>query len=164
MFIEIPEGEHPINYVWGKLVPGIGVAASKFAGAVYTDSTLELETFEAARIRMAQINGCIFCLDWRTERDGIKVDAEFDSHVLNWQNEVETGTSPLPLRAQLAAEYSERWALNHHEIDEALWTRLRAQFSDQELVELTMCLGSWLSFGRLNHVFGLDSACMLPAQ
>lgn len=25
-----------------------------------------------------------------------------------------------------------------------------------------MCIGSWLAFGRLNHVFGLDAACSLP--
>ncbi|MSX00763.1 MAG: carboxymuconolactone decarboxylase family protein, partial [Actinobacteria bacterium] len=27
-----------------------------------------------------------------------------------------------------------------------------------------MCLGSWLAFGRLNHVLGLDTACVLPVQ
>jgi hypothetical protein len=31
-------------------------------------------------------------------------------------------------------------------------------------VELSMCLGSWISFGRLNHVLGLDSACVLPSH
>jgi hypothetical protein len=27
-----------------------------------------------------------------------------------------------------------------------------------------MCLGSWLAFGRLNHVLGLDTACVLPSH
>ena len=27
-----------------------------------------------------------------------------------------------------------------------------------------MCLGSWLAFGRLNHVLGLDAACVLPSH
>ena len=26
-----------------------------------------------------------------------------------------------------------------------------------------MCLGSWLAFGRLNRVLGLDEACVLPS-
>ena len=26
-----------------------------------------------------------------------------------------------------------------------------------------MCIGSWLAFGRLNHVLGLDTVCMLPS-
>ena len=27
-----------------------------------------------------------------------------------------------------------------------------------------MCLGSWLAFGRLNRVLGLDTACVLPSH
>ena len=77
MNIDIPEGKDPIGYVWGEMVPGIGVAASKFSMAVYDHTTLGLREFEAARLRIAQINGCVFCLDWRTERDGQKVEEEF---------------------------------------------------------------------------------------
>lgn len=158
MFIDIPDGKHPIMHVWGDLVPGIGPAASKFSQAVYERSTIELETFEAARLRMAQINGCLFCKDWRTERDGVRVGDTFPDAVLNWADPA----SELSPRARLAAEYTERWANDHHNIDDELWGRLRDQFSDAELVELTMCLGSWLAFGRLNRVFGLDTACTLP--
>ena len=39
---------------------------------------------------------------------------------------------------------------------------MHAQFSNTEIVELSMCLGSWMAFGRLNHVLGLDAACTLP--
>jgi hypothetical protein len=31
-----------------------------------------------------------------------------------------------------------------------------------EIVELSMSIGSWLAFGRLNHVLGLDVMCVLP--
>jgi hypothetical protein len=27
-----------------------------------------------------------------------------------------------------------------------------------------MCMGSWLAFGRLNRVLGLDTACVLPSH
>ena len=33
MIIDLPEDKDPIMYVWGEMVPGIGVAASKFATA-----------------------------------------------------------------------------------------------------------------------------------
>ena len=26
-----------------------------------------------------------------------------------------------------------------------------------------MCIGSWLAFGRLNHVLGIDGVCVLPS-
>ena len=57
MIIDVPDGKDPINYVWGEMVPGIGGAAATLALKVYSDSTLGLREFEAARLRIAQING-----------------------------------------------------------------------------------------------------------
>lgn len=159
MIIEVPEGEHPIMYVWGQMVPGIGPAAAVFSQKVYEDTTLGLREFEAARIRTAQINGCLFCLDWRTERDGMKVEEGFDLAVADWRT-----TDALDDRARLAAEYAERYCLDHHGLDDEFWTRMKAHYRDAEIVELSMCLGSWLAFGRLNHVLGLDAACTLPGH
>lgn len=159
MKIDIPEGKEPLGYVWGELVPGIGIAASKFSMAVYNHSTLGLREFEAARLRIAQINGCLFCLDWRTERDGEKVEDSFADAVLAWRT-----TRDFDDRTRLAAEYAERYALDHHNLDDEFWTRMSEAFSQQEIVELSMCIGSWLAFGRLNHVLGLDSTCVLPAH
>ena len=155
--IEVPDGEHPIFHVWGAMVAGIGPAASAFAQSVYEHSTLGLREFEAARLRIAQINGCLFCQDWRTERAGEEVEDSFDIEVERWRT-----TEALGPRARLAAEYAERFALDHHGIDGELWQRMHAQFSNTEIVELSMCLGSWMAFGRLNHVLGLDAACTLP--
>jgi alkylhydroperoxidase family enzyme len=159
MIIDVPEGKDPIGYVWGELVPGIGTAASAFALAVYSDSTLGLREFEAARLRIAQINGCLFCQDWRTERDGQKVEAEFADAVTEWRT-----TDLFDERTRLAAEYAERYALDHHGLDQDFWERMLGSYSQREVVELTMCLGSWLGFGRLNHVFGLDAVCVLPSH
>ncbi|MGI5219511.1 carboxymuconolactone decarboxylase family protein [Nocardia sp. CA-290969] len=159
MRVDIPEGKDPIGYVWGEMVPGIGLAASNFSLAVYEHSTLGLREFEAARLRIAQINGCVFCLDWRTERDGQKVEEGFADAVTEWRT-----TEALDGRARLAAEYAERYALDHHNLDEDFWSRMTAHYSQAEIVELSMCLGSWLAFGRLNHVLGLDAVCVLPGH
>ena len=159
MIVEVPEGKHPIMYVWGEMVPGIGPAAATFSQKVYEDTTLGLREFEAARLRMAQINGCLFCQDWRTEMDGQKVEDSFDTEVENWRS-----SEALDERARLAAEYAERYALDHHGIDDEFWNRMKAAYTEAEIVELSMCLGSWLSFGRLNRVLGLDTACVLPTH
>ncbi|MBP2325877.1 alkylhydroperoxidase family enzyme [Kibdelosporangium banguiense] len=157
MHIDIPEGKDAIGYVWGEMVPGIGVAASKFSLAVYAGSTLGLREFEAARLRIAQINGCVFCMDWRTERDGQKVEESFIDAVSDWRT-----TDAFDDRTRLAAEYAERYALDHHGIDDEFWARMTAHYSQVEIVELSMSIGSWLAFGRLNHVLGLDTVCVLP--
>ena len=159
MLIDVPDGKDPITYVWGEMVPGIGIAASKFSLAVYANSTLGLREFEAARLRIAQINGCLFCQDWRTERDGVRVEDGFDEEVRAWRT-----STVLDERERLAAEYAERYAEDHHGLDDGFWTRMKTHYSDREIVELSMCLGSWLAFGRLNRVLGLDTACVLPSH
>jgi len=159
MIVDIPEGQDPIMYVWGEMVPGIGPAAARFSQSVYEHGTIGLREFEAARLRTAQINGCLFCQDWRTERDGVRVEDGFEDAVTAWR------TSPaLDERARLAAEYAERYALDHHGLDDGFWIRMKAAYADREIVELSMCLGSWIAFGRLNRVLGLDEACVLPSH
>lgn len=157
MNIDIPEGKDPIGYVWGELVPGIGVAAANLSLAVYQHTTLGLREFEAARLRIAQINGCLFCLEWRTDREGEKVEDDFIDAVTQWRT-----TDAFDDRARLAAEYAERYALDHHGLDDEFWSRMTAHYSQTEIVELTMSIGAWLVFGRLNRVFGLDAMCVLP--
>ena len=159
LVIDLPEDKDPLTHVWGEMVPGIGPAASRLSLSVYADSTLGLREFEAARLRIAQINGCVFCLDWRTERDGETVEAGFLTAVEEWRT-----TRTFDERTRLAAEYAERYALDHHGIDASFWTRMRAAYSDREIVELSMCIGSWLAFGRLNHVLGIDAVCQLPSS
>jgi alkylhydroperoxidase family enzyme len=161
MLIDVPEGKDPITYVWGEMVPHIGPAASRFSAAVYAHTSLSLREFEAARLRIAQSNGCLFCQDWRTERDGVTVEDGFDEEVRAWRT-----SEVLDARERLAAEYAERYAEDHHGLepgaDDDFWERMFARFTQAEVVELTMCLGSWLAFGRLNRVLGLDAACVLP--
>ncbi len=159
MNLDIPEGKDPIAYVWGELVPGIGVAASAFSLSVYQYSTLGLREFEAARLRIAQINGCLFCLDWRTDREGQKVEEEFADAVAEWRT-----TDRFDERTRMAAEYAERYAIDHHGIDQEFWDRMGKHYTQVEIVELSMSIGSWLAFGRLNHVLGLDAICVLPGH
>jgi len=157
--IDVPEGKHPVLYVWGEMVPRIGPAAAAFSQSVYDHSTLGLREFEAARLRIAQINGCLFCQDWRTERGGRTVEDSFPAAVADWRT-----TDAFDERTRLAAEYAERYVLDHHGLDDEFWARMLAAYDQREVVELTMSLGAWLSFGRLNRVLGLDTACVLPGH
>ena len=159
MQLDVPDGKDPIMWVWGELVPGIGPAAAAFSGAVYEHSTLGLREFEAARLRVAQINGCLFCQDWRTDRAGETVEDGFDTAVEQWRT-----TDAFDDRTRLAAEYAERFTVDHHGLDDEFWTRMTAHYTQAEIVELSMCLGSWIAFGRLNHVLGLDIRCTLPSH
>ncbi len=155
MIVDVPEGQDPIIHVWGVMVPGIGPAAAGFAQAVYDHTTLGLREFEAARLRIAQINGCLFCQDWRTERDGVTVEDSFPDAVTDWRT-----TGDLDERARLAAEYAERYALDHHGLDDEFWSRMKQHYSDAEIVELRCASApGWPSGGSTGCSASTPPAC-----
>jgi alkylhydroperoxidase family enzyme len=158
--VSVPAGQDPLMHVWTSLAPPLTGAAATLSDAVYRSSSLSLREFEAARTRMAQINDCTLCLDWRSGRDvevrtdeADTIDEEFYAHV---GDHTWSGFSE---RERLAAE---RYALDHTNIDDDMWQRLHAAFTDDELVDLGVCVGSWLAYGRFNRVFDIDGACRIP--
>jgi alkylhydroperoxidase family enzyme len=150
--IDVPEGRDPLLHLWTGTGNELTGPAAAFSDAVYRKSTLPLREFEAARITVADVNQCRICLSLRP--DGGPDQAFYDA--------VRAGAAGLTEREALAAEFARRFAAGHLGMDDALWARLHAAFSDDELVQLGLCTGSWLAFGRLNQVFGVDDACGLP--
>lgn len=58
-------------------------------------------------------------------------------------------------REAMALEYAERLAVDHHNMDDEFFDRLKAQFSEQEILELGMMAGQYIGFGRLLMVLDL---------
>ncbi len=56
----------------------------------------------------------------------------------------------------MALRFSERFVLESHGVDDALYADLRRHFSEPEIVELGWAVGSFLFRGRLNVAFGLE--------
>ncbi len=52
---------------------------------------------------------------------GEKVEATFDEAVPDWRT-----TDAFDDRTRLAAEYAERYALDHHGLDDEFWSRMTA--------------------------------------
>jgi alkylhydroperoxidase family enzyme len=158
-YIEIPEGHAgPEVRVWA-LRPEMGIGAATLSHAIYEQSILPVRERELARMRIALINGCAICQQWRSTpgADG-KVSEEEYAHVTEWQTY--PGYSD---RERCAIEYAERFVLDHHAIDDAFFARLHASgFSDAEILDLTVCVGGWLALGRTLHVLGIDDSCRLP--
>lgn len=63
---------------------------------------------------------------------------------------------------RLAIEFAERFALDHTAIDDALFDRLREEFTDAEVLDVVFCSARHLGFGRMTQVLGFDVACPLP--
>ena len=152
--LELPDGDQPeIVRVWG-LRPEMGKAVQGISYAVYSQSRLPARVREAARMRIAQINDCVVCRGWRIpELAEQGVTEELYEHV----DDPDAGD--YSEQERLAIEFAERFALHHRSLDDAFFARLRERFTDPEILDLTICVGNWLAFGRLTMVLDLDEAC-----
>lgn len=178
--ITVPEDSagDPYGYAAGHHAQPIMAAAAAFSHSVYTQSQLSCREFEGARMRTAQINGCAICRDFRAARDapamfrvggepapqlvtnnGPAPDEAYYEAVARWR----TAECFSP-RERLAIEFAERFAEQPKVLsaDEHFWTRMHAVFSDAEIVDLSHCVAMWMGLGRIAHVLGFDTVCLVP--
>jgi alkylhydroperoxidase family enzyme len=149
--IEFPDkgmGEH-VDWALPRVDMAIGMG--QLSSAVYENTQLDLREREAARWTIALINDCIVCQDTRakhaTEAD---IDGAFYAEVADWRT-----CTALTDRERLAAEFAQRFALDHQAMDDDFWARLRAAYRDDEIADLTMCTGMFLGLGRMLAVLGV---------
>jgi len=154
----------------------IMAAAAGFSSAVYRETRLSMREFEAARMRTAQINGCMICQDFRAARDaertfsvggetperlvtanGPAPDEAFYGAVSTWRS-----SALFSDRERLAIEFAERFGTEPQGLaaDEDFWVRMNAAFSDGEIVDLAHCTAAWVGLGRVAHVLGFDTVCL----
>ncbi len=154
--LDIPEGEGGDALQLWSLQPALGAAAMRLVDAAYNKSILPVRVREAARMRIAQLNECTVCLAFRA--DTVKaqgVPEEFYGHVGGHDvGDVFTA------QERVAVEYAERFAIDHLSIDDAFFARLRAEFSDPEILDLTICLSAFLGLGRTLRVLGITDTSL----
>jgi alkylhydroperoxidase family enzyme len=150
--IELPApsgmGEH-VDWALHRTEMAIGMG--KFSQAVYGNTTLSLREREAARWTIALINDCVVCQDTRAKDAGDHgVDEGFYAEVASWAT-----SDALSERERLAAEFAQRFALDHQAMDDGFWASLRPHFAEDELADLIMCCGMFLGLGRAMAVVGV---------
>ena len=59
-------------------------------------------------------------------------------------------------RERIALEFAEKMAIDHTSLDDDFFRRMRAHFSDPEIVEIGMAAGQYIGFGRLLMVLDLE--------
>jgi alkylhydroperoxidase family enzyme len=59
-------------------------------------------------------------------------------------------------RERAALRFAEKLAVDHHKVDDELWTELRQHFSESEIIELAAHTTLYIGFGRFNEIVGLE--------
>lgn len=119
-------------------------------GRVAAESGLDRELSELIKLRVSQLNGCAFCLQMHVNdlRKGGTVPARID--LLPAWREV-TVYSEKERAALGWAEALTRFG--DHEATEAAWKAVRAHFSEEEAVFLTVAIANINAWNRLGVGF-----------
>lgn len=137
--------------VW-QLRPEMGDMVEAMVHTVYGSSILPAAEREPARMRIAQLNTCNACATFRAP----SVLAEGVSEDLYCHLDDYESYDGYTARQRLAIEYATRFATDHASIDDVFFDRLRALFTDPEIVDLTMCFAAYLGLGRALAVLGIE--------
>ena len=149
--IAAPESGMGEHIDWALHRPKMAAGMGALSEAVYGNTQLPVREREAARYTIAMINDCAVCRDTRA-KDGAAVGADepFYAEATNWRASTE-----LSERERAAAEFGERFALDHLAMDDEFWDRMHALFSEDELADLVICCGMFLGMGRALAVVGV---------
>ncbi|MDX6215210.1 MAG: hypothetical protein QOG99_794 [Frankiales bacterium] len=155
--IDLPEGD------------GLDVAKALMAAPHFVEVVLGYEKAIAAspidprlhelvRFRIATLNQCATCLEFRRPDSGL--DEETLAEVAGF------ATSPrfTDLEKQ-ALRFTELFCTDSTAIDDELLADLERQLGTAGLTDLALVVGKYLAMGRFMQVLGLDQACAIdPAR
>jgi len=119
-------------------------------GLATKKSSLGNTILDLVNIRASQINGCALCLDMHVKEAKIHGERELRLyHVPIWRE------STLFSEAERAAlEWTETVTkLSEHGVSDEVYERVRAQFSETQISELTFAVGVINMWNRLNISF-----------
>src|SRR6202035_964186 len=127
---------------------------------VRKSSNLEPSLIELVKMRASQINGCAFCIDMHSKDARAEGETEQRLYALNaWR---ETPFFNDRERAALAWAEAVTLVAEGHVPDE-VYDEARQQFSEEELVNLTMTLVTINSWNRLAIAFRAVPGTYQPA-
>jgi alkylhydroperoxidase family enzyme len=110
---------------------------------------------ELVRLHIATLNGCKTCASARLTPEDVA-----ETEALGALGIDVSGLATLTAQEQMALEFAERMALDHHSITDADVRRWRDTFGDAGFLELAMMTTQYIGFGRVLAVLQLETvAC-----
>jgi AhpD family alkylhydroperoxidase len=129
--------------------------------AVRTFSKIEPSLIELVKMRASQINGCAYCLDMHSKDARAQGESEQRLYALNAWRE----TPFFSDRERAALAWTEAITLvTEGHVSDQVYEEARRQFSEEELVHLTMSAVTINGWNRLAIAFRAVPGAYQPAQ
>lgn len=124
-------------------------------------SSLEKPLLHLIEYRVSQINGCAYCLDMHSK--DLRAEGETEQRIYCLAAWRETNFYTVRERAALA------WAeavtvLKENEVSDEVYAQAREQFSEEELVDLTLAVAAINSWNRINCAFKTEAGTYRVGQ
>lgn len=125
-------------------------------------TSLEPKLRELVKVRASQINGCAYCLDMHTKDARALGETEQRLYGLSAWKETPFYTD----RERAALRWTEALTriADEQDVSDEVYEQVRGQFSEQELVDLTLAVVTINSWNRIAISFRVDVGSYQPAQ
>jgi AhpD family alkylhydroperoxidase len=136
-----------------KALFGFGIYLSK--------SSIEKHLLDLIYFRVSQINGCAYCLDMHSKDLRAQGESEQRLYMIDAWRE-----SPVYSDRERAAFAWAESVTNLHEghVPDAVYEEARTQFSEEELIDLTIGVLAINNYNRLNVAFRAEAGSYTPGQ
>ena len=124
-------------------------------------STLEPALLELVKVRASQMNGCGNCIDMHTKDARHAGETEQRLYLLSVWREAPMFTD----RERAALAWTEALTkLDGHAVSDEIYERVRKQFSEEELVALTLAIVSINGWNRICVGFNVEPGHYKPGM
>ena len=136
-----------------------GLGRAMFALSSEAESRIERPLFELVKIRASQMNGCAYCIDMHTKDARLAGETEQRIYALSAWRE----TPFFNERERAALEYTEAVTrIGDSHVPDDLFERVKAQFSEDDIVALTFAVVVINSWNRLAVSFRVPAGTYQP--
>ncbi|WP_118976921.1 carboxymuconolactone decarboxylase family protein [Taibaiella koreensis] len=144
------------------LEKGPGAMKALFGlGNYLAKSSLDQEMLDLICFRVSQINGCAFCLDMHAKDLRAKGESEQRLYLLNAWREAPFYSE----REQAALAWAEAVTrITGGDVPDDVYLMVRKQFSEEELVDLTIAVTTINTYNRINIAFRVQAGSYVPGQ
>lgn len=134
-------------------------AIASYKALLALEASLSLDTTlkDLVKLRVSQINGCVFCVDMHVKEAKLHGERELRLHHLAVWRE----SSLFHGKERAALQWAERLTrLADQAVSDADYAAVRAHFDDEELVALTHVINTINVWNRLNVAFATPAGSM----
>lgn len=130
-------------------------------GKYLAKASIEKSLLHLIEFRVSQINGCAYCLDMHSKDLRAEGETEQRLYVLDAWREAPFYTD----RERAALAWAEAVTLvTEGHVSDEVFEEAKKQFSEQELIDLTMAVVTINSWNRLNIAFRTEAGSYQPGQ